>query len=104
VLSRSAAALLFPHQNPIGQQIDDYRKQHYQVISVVGDAKYSDVRSAAPPMAYLAITQGTAHKPSYTLLARVDGPLSPFAAAIRNLLTHIAPQVPAPVFNTLSNA
>lgn len=102
VLSRSAAALLFPHQDPIGRQLDGYGKQHYQVIGVVGDAKYSDVRAAAPPMAYLTITQSTAHKPSYTLLARVDGPLSPFAAAIRNLFARTAPQVPAPIFGTLS--
>jgi putative ABC transport system permease protein len=102
VLSRSAAALLFPHEDPLGQQIDGVRKQHYQVIGVVGDAKYYDVRAAAPPMAYLAITQSTAHKPSYTLLARSDGPLSPFAAAIRNLLARTAPHIPAPVFNTMS--
>ena len=104
ILSRSAAALLFPHGNPLGQQIIDDSGEYHRVIGIVGDAKYSDAREAAPPMAYLPITQSKVHKPSYTLIARVDGPLAPFAGAVRNLLARIAPEIPAPVFSTMSSA
>lgn len=103
ILSRSTATLLFPRENPLGQQVIDDSGDHYRVIGVVGDAKYSDAREAAPPMVYLPITQRKVHKPSYTLVARVEGPLAPFAGAVRNLLARTAPEIPAPVFSTMSS-
>ncbi|MFI5247831.1 MAG: hypothetical protein ACHQWV_04680, partial [Nitrospirales bacterium] len=47
----------------------------FEVIGVVGDAKYDDLRTPAPPTGYLPITQNELKgKPSYTAVVRVDGP------------------------------
>jgi predicted permease len=101
ILSRSAAAAIFPHQNALGQHIDS-GKDATEVIGIVGDVKYGDIRKPAPFEAYFPITQNTEKKPSYTFVVRLDGPAAPFAAAVRAILARDVPEIPAPVFDTLS--
>ena len=100
LLSRSAAAVLFPGENAIGKRLVE-DKNSYEIIGIVGDVKYSDIREPAPLEAYLAITQDSDKKPSYVFVARLDGPPAPFAGAVRALLSRDVPEIPAPVFNTL---
>ena len=100
LLSRSAAAVLFPGENAIGKRLVE-DKNSYEIIGIVGDVKYSDIREPAPLEAYLAITQDSDKKPSYVFVARLDGPAAPFASAVRTLLSRDVPEIPAPVFNTL---
>jgi predicted permease len=102
ILTRSAAAAIFPHQNALGQRIGT-GKDTLEVIGIVGDAKYSDIREPPPLEAYLPITQNTDKKPSYVLAARLDGPAAPFAAAVRALLARDVPEIPAPTFTTMSS-
>jgi predicted permease len=102
ILSRSAARLLFPDVNPVGQQLDGEQKKHYQVIGIVGDTKYSNVREPAPAMAYVSASQED-ELPFYNLIARVDGPTAPVASAVRRIFVRNAPDIPAPVFSTLSS-
>jgi predicted permease len=101
ILSRSAAAAIFPDQNALGQHIDS-GKDAMEVIGIVGDVKYSDIRKPAPFEAYFPITQNSDKKPSYTFIARVDGPAAPFAIAVRQILARDVPEIPAPIFSTLS--
>jgi predicted permease len=100
ILSRSAAATLFPHQNALGQHFDP-GKDAVEVIGIVGDVKYSDIREPAPLEVYQPMTQDSDKKPSYVFVARLDGPPAPFAGAVRALLARDVPEIPAPVFNTL---
>jgi predicted permease len=102
ILSRSAAATLFPHQNALGQRFDP-GKDALEVIGIVGDAKYSDIREPAPLEVYDPITQNIDKKPSYVLVARSEGPAAPFAAATRAIFAREAPDVPAPIFSTMSS-
>ncbi|HEY3990329.1 MAG TPA: ABC transporter permease [Acidobacteriaceae bacterium] len=102
ILSRSAADAIFPHQNALGQHVDT-GKDAMEVIGIVGDVKYSDIRKPAPFEAYYPITQNSRDKkPSYVFVARVEGPVAPFAAAVRATLARDVPEIPAPVFSTLS--
>ena len=73
----------------------------YEVIGVVGDTKYGDIREPAPPEVYTSITQNKDKKPSYAFVARSEGPAAPFAGAVRAILARDVPEIPAPVFNTL---
>ncbi len=102
ILSRSAAETLFPHRNAVGQHLGTGKEQT-EVIGIVGDVKYTDIRTPAPPEGYLPITQNRDKKPSYDFVARVEGPAAPFAGAVRAILTREAPEIPAPVFSTLSS-
>jgi predicted permease len=103
ILSRSAAAAIFPHQNAVGQNIGT-GKESQEVIGVVGDVKYSDIRKPAPPEAYIPITQNERDKkPSYVLVVRAEDPAAPFAAAVRAMIAREVPDSPAPVFSTMSS-
>jgi putative ABC transport system permease protein len=102
-LNQSAAKLFFPNQNPIGQHIlrDGNKKTDFEIIGVVGDAKYEDLRSPAPPAAYVPITQGEDKKPSYYAVVHTNGQAAPLAAAARSLAAQLAPDIPAPVMTTM---
>ena len=105
ILNQTAAKLYFPGRSPIGQNIlSDPDKVSYEVIGVVGDAKYDDLRSPAPPTSYLPISQnGLKGKPSYTAVVRVDGPVAPLAGAARSIAGRLAPEIPAPVMTTMDS-
>jgi predicted permease len=102
ILNRSAAQLLFPDQNAIGRQvIEDHDNVAYEVVAVVGDAKYRDVRTPAPPAAYVPLGQGNEKKPSLSAIVRYEGSVAPLASAARSLASNLAPTIPAPVMITV---
>jgi predicted permease len=103
ILNQSAAKILFPARNAIGQHVVGWRNASYEVIAVVGDVKYSSVRANPPAGAYVPITQTEDTKPSYTAVIRVDGSAAPLAAAARALAARMAPDIPAPVMTSMSS-
>lgn len=101
ILNESAAKLLFPDGSALGRHVvyaGD--KTSYEVMAVVGDAKYKDMRSPAPATGYVPIQQDTEKKPSLSAVVRADGSLGPVASAARSLATRLAPSIPAPIFTT----
>jgi predicted permease len=106
ILNQSAARLLFPDRSPLGQIVKKRDADNfipYEVIGVVGDAKYEEMRDPAPPSAYVPMTQDdNQHSPSYNAVVRMDGPASPLAGAARTLATRMAPGMPAPVMTSMS--
>ena len=103
ILNESAAKILFPNQNPIGRSISVYEKRQFEVIAVVGDTKYRSIRDKAPPVAYLAITQSSEKKRSYSVVVRVKNSPSPLASAARTLSARMSPDIPAPVMTSMSS-
>jgi predicted permease len=102
ILSRSAAAAIFPHRNAVGQHIGT-GKDSLEVIGIVGDVKYSDIRKPAPLEAYFPITQNKEKKPSYTFVGRLEGPAAPFASGVRAIIAREVADIPAPIFSTMSS-
>jgi len=106
IVNRAAADLLLPGRNPIGQTIskkDDGKVTSYQVIGVVGNAKYDDMRSPAPPTIYHAMTQGDPDQsPSYNAVVRFDGSASSLATEARSIVQKMNPEIPAPQITSLS--
>jgi predicted permease len=103
VLNQSAARQLFPGSNALGRwlRLEQGKKVTvFEVVGIVGDAKYDDIRAAAmPPTAYVSMSQDDFKRPSYTALVRssLKGRDSgPLAAAVRSLTTQMAPQIPVP--------
>jgi predicted permease len=102
VLNQAAAKLLLPGRDAVGQQI--FRdKKSYEVIAVVGDIHYASMKQAAPPGAYIAMSQDDGHKPSYTVVVRSDGPPVLLAAAARSLAARMSPDIPPPVMISMSD-
>jgi predicted permease len=102
ILNQAAAKQLFPEGNAIGRQVTHSKsKTSYEVVAVVGDSKYRDVRTPALAMAYVPMQQAEESKPSLTAVLRVDGPEAPLAAAARSLASRLAPTIPAPVMQSV---
>jgi predicted permease len=101
ILNESAAQLLFPGRSAVGQQVANASENSfYEVVAVVGDAKYRDLRSPAPAAGYVPIQQDESIKPSLNAVVRVDGPIGPVLSATRSLTARLAPAIPAPVLTT----
>jgi predicted permease len=101
ILNQTAARQLFPDGNALGRSIrHDEGKQGvrvYEVVGIVGDAKYNDLHATAPPTAYLAITQRTGPDDlSYIAEVRTTGAAASLVGAVRAIAAEMAPQVPAP--------
>jgi len=83
ILNQAAAKGLFPNRSPLGQIIIDVNSKpvvRYEVIGVVGNAKYEDLRATAPATAYLPMTQDDGNQgPSYNAVIRTNGLPGPLA-------------------------
>ena len=97
ILNESAAKLFFPNGEALGRQVVSVgQKTSFEVVGIVGDVKYKDVRSPAPAAAYMPIQQDAQPKPSLNAVLRVNGPLGPLTSASRSLTSRLAPLIPAP--------
>ncbi len=104
ILNQSAAKLLFPGREALAQQVmNAWDKTSYQVVAIVGDTKYQDLRESAPPDAYVPIMQDPQEKPSLSAVVRMGGGQAPLAGAARELASRLAPTIPAPVVTTMSD-
>jgi predicted permease len=102
ILNQSAAKIFFPDRNAVGQQVTYAdEKTSFEVVAVVGDTKYRDMRTPAPPQGYVPIQQDEQAKPSLHAVVRTDGPIAPLAAAVRSITTRLAPSIPAPTLTTV---
>jgi predicted permease len=102
-LNRSAANLLFPGEQALGQQvIDESSRSTYQVVAVVGDTKYRDMREPAPSSGYIPILQDEQKKPCLTAVVRTEGPEAALASAARSLAARLAPTIPAPTLSAMN--
>jgi predicted permease len=106
ILNQAAVKLLFPDRNPLGQFVtkhDDKVTHQYEVVGVVGDAKYEELRSPAPPTAYLPLSQDDGQmSASYFAVVRTNGAAGPLADAARSLAQGMAPEIPAPLLTPMS--
>jgi hypothetical protein len=105
ILNRAAVAKLFPDRDPIGQMVEKQEGDkaiQFQVIGVVGDAKYEDLRLAPPATAYVSLTQDDGKQSaSYTAVVRTDGAAAPLVSAAHALSVQAVPQLPRPVMTSM---
>jgi len=105
IINRTAAQLLLSGRNPIGQVLSKKDKDKviaYEVIGVVGDAKYEDMRQSVPPTIYHAMTQADKDEPpSFNAVVRVEGSSAGLGAAARSIVQKINPDIPAPKVSSM---
>jgi predicted permease len=105
ILNQAAAKLLFPDRSALGQTLtnkDDKTTLQYEVIGVVGDAKYEELRSPAPPTAYSPLTQNDSENSrSYNAVVRTNGAAGSLANTARMIGTKLDPGIPAPVMTSM---
>jgi predicted permease len=100
ILNQTAARQLFPGTSALGRtvRLDEGKKVNvYEVVGIVGDAKYSEIRSAPPATAYFAVSQfDMDQSPSFSAVVRTNTPAGPLTAAVRAIAAQMVPQIPAP--------
>ena len=84
--------------DPVGQTVlsraePNYPATRYQIIGVVNDAKYSDLKDEIPPQAYVPESQFTAGGAGGILFIRGRQTPTAVIPAVRDTLQQIAPQM-----------
>ena len=108
VVNEAFVRKYFPHQNPIGQHMitgAPFKPPGYEIIGVVGDSKYSDLREEPKPMTFFSVWQ-TQRNNSFVyageLIVRTSQPVSAIAADVRRTVKSISNRLPILKETTLS--
>lgn len=107
VVSAAFARFLFPHEPPLGRlfghgKLGDTAKADYEIVGIIGDAKYRSMRESPPPTFYMPLTQRLDSNASFVLYVRTAGPPNQIVAAVRSALFGIDPQLPFAKVETMS--
>jgi predicted permease len=104
ILNARAAKLLFPSGDALGRIVKGDGPNGsipYEVIGVVGDTKYQNLREPAPAAGYAAMMQDDGHSPSNYAVVRTDGDAGSVASAAHTLARRMAPGIPAPAMTSM---
>jgi len=90
--------------NPIGQTLrteaePGYPSTIYQIVGVIPDTRYSNLRDQTPPMAFAPATQSPNPGPWATMMIRSGVPTANLAAAAKQRLSERHPDVLAEFFD-----
>jgi len=84
--------------NPIGQTLrtspePDYPATVYEIVGIIPDTRYNDLRSETPPMTFAPISQLPAPQPWARVMIRSDLPAATLDAALRQAVAGKHPEV-----------
>jgi predicted permease len=99
-LARSA----FGDDNPLGKILrfgSDAKPRDFQIVGVVGDAKYNDLRQPAPPTAYFSYLQAIDVASFMTFQVRTKTEPEAVVAALRNEVAEVDANIPITELDTL---
>jgi predicted permease len=84
IINETLARDFFGNDNPLGRRIGVGEKQpEREIIGVIKDTKYRDLKEQAPRTVYVPLAQATAMSAELTLHARTAGEPANLVAAIR---------------------
>jgi predicted permease len=106
VVNESFAREYFPGRNPIGQRfglVDDMRTvtPNTEVIGVIADKKYRDLRETPPPQAYFPYLE-VPNIRGMTVYVRTQADPREFEDTLRERLRQFDPHVPVVTFETVN--
>jgi predicted permease len=85
-------------ENPIGARVrtdaePNYPEAVFEVIGLVKDTKYGNLRQEIPPIAYAPATQHPFPGPYASMVVRFSGAIFPVIAAIKQQVTELDPTI-----------
>jgi putative ABC transport system permease protein len=94
VINETMARRFFKGRSPIGQRwaFDDDVSEGFEIVGVVRDARYNDLRGETPNAAYHPAVQSNEYLEG--LEVRTSGPAAVQAATLRRLVSEIDPRLP----------
>jgi predicted permease len=102
VINEAAARKFFPNEDPLGKRFGSILEQagHREIVGVVRDAKYDNLRDAVPPISFQPFVQ-TDFRASFEV--RFSGTLPPLIQAIREAVQKADPDLPLVRITTQSD-
>ena len=94
VINAAAATELFGTENAVGRRFgfDAEERGEVEVVGVVRDTRYDDLRGAAPPTVFRSAVQSPLR--AATFAVRTDGSPSALTPAVREAVRQIDPRLP----------
>ncbi len=94
LVNQVAAREAFGGENPIGRRFGTSNEQRadLEIVGIVGDAKYDNVREAAPPTMYIPYEQASMPRAFFEVRTSV-APLS-IVPSLREAVREVAPDLP----------
>jgi predicted permease len=103
VINESAARRLFADQNAIGRQLQSKRPERlFEVIGIVRDSHYSNLRGSAPSLMYLPFLLTPTGRGQMTLQVRVAGSTGAVIPLVQKAVQDIDKDLPLPTIQTLA--
>ena len=98
VVNELMAGTLFPGTDPLGrtfhiEEAPGESGPRYQIIGIVKDTKYIDLREPPPPLAYLASTQEEEPDPFVQVLLKASAPLAAVTPGVLQCLREVNPAI-----------
>ncbi len=104
VVNQTLARNAFGDDNPLGKILsfgNAAKPRDFQIIGVVGDAKYHDLREPAPPTAYFSHLQAIDSASFMTFQVRTRTEPESVVAAVRNEVAEVDANIPITKIDTL---
>lgn len=104
VVNQTLARSAFGDDNPIGKTLrfgSDAKPRDFEIVGVVGDAKYNDLREPVPPTAYFFHLQALDVASYMTFQVRTAGEAEAIVPAVRGEVAQVDENVPVSRVDTL---
>jgi predicted permease len=102
IVNQAMARYYFPNGNPIGKHITlDGDDKPYEIVGMVGDAKYSDISEATPRTIYLNAFQAGHAFSQFALRTSVKPTM--VVPEVRNTVRQVAKTIPVAQVTTLAD-
>jgi len=94
IINETVANRFFPGTSPLGkyyrQAMHDSLAAPIEIVGVVKDAKYRELREAPIPTIYLAMSQNAVSPPFRQYELRTDGPVSSLVPAVKRTVAEVS--------------
>ena len=104
VINQTLAQQAFGDDNPLGKVLrfgGDAKPRDFQVVGVVGDAKYNDLRKPPPPTGYFSYLQAIDVASFMTFQVRTKTDPETIIAALRSEVAGVDANIPITALDTL---
>ena len=104
VVNQTLARNAFGEDDPLGKILrfgSEAKPRDFQIVGVVGNAKYNDLRTAAPPTAYFSHLQAIDAASFMTFQVRTGGDPESVVTALRNEVAEVDANIPITKIDTL---
>jgi predicted permease len=105
VVNQTLAQKAFGDDNPLGKVLrfgSEAKPRDFQIVGVVGDARYNDLRQAPPPTAYFSYLQSIDVASFMTFQVRTKTDPEAIIAALRSQVAEVDANIPITGIDTLA--